>query len=99
EEDAAAARGDAPAVPFEDGERGGGEAEDGAGDRVVADEQVVPAAEHPNWHLLRLAGGEDGAQFVHVARSDEELGRPADLQVRVRRERLVPLRDLGEVVR
>ena len=69
----------------------------GAGNGVVADEQVVPAAEHADRHVLPFAGREHGPQLVHGPRHHEELGRPADLQVCVRGEWLVPLRDLGEI--
>ena len=57
EELPAAARDDPLAVPFQHRERWRRQADDRPRHRVVADQQVVPAAEHSHRHLVLLARG------------------------------------------
>jgi hypothetical protein len=98
EEQSTAACGDAFTVALKGGERGGRETNDCTWDGIISDKQIMPTAKHPHGHFLRLAGREDGAEFIHGTGLDEKLRRSADLEVRVWRKRLIALRDFSKLL-
>ena len=74
------------------------QAQHDAAHALVAHQHVAAAAEDAQGHALFETAAHEGGQLLARARLHEHLGRAAQLQVGVRRQRLVALDDLGKVV-
>jgi hypothetical protein len=68
-----------------------------AADALVADQQVAAAAQYAERHAFGEAAPHDGRQLVARPGLHQHLGRSTELEVRVRRQRLLALDDFFEV--